>query len=74
MSVSYMIRGRTEAECAAALERLCRLLGAVPTILPTDRLGSSGWLARASSLLHEQAGSSTGDLGLAAGLARHASP
>jgi hypothetical protein len=41
-----MIRGRTRAECQAALDRLCRLLGARPTIGPSDRLGD-GWVARA---------------------------
>ena len=41
-----MIRGRTRTECQAALDRLCRLLGAVPTVLPTDRIGP-GWVARA---------------------------
>lgn len=41
-----MIRGRTREQCAEALERLCRLLGAVPTVLPTDRIGP-GWVARA---------------------------
>lgn len=46
MGVSYMLRGRTEAECRRELERLCRLLGARPTMLPTDRLGD-GWVARA---------------------------
>jgi len=46
MGVSYMVRGSTAAECQRALDELCRLLGAVPTILPTDRHGA-GWLARA---------------------------
>jgi hypothetical protein len=46
MGVSYMVRGSTEAECRRELERLCRLLGAVATILPTDRHGP-GWIARA---------------------------
>jgi hypothetical protein len=46
MGISYMVRGSTAAECQQALDELCRLLGAVPTILPTDRHGS-GWLARA---------------------------
>ncbi|WP_344492000.1 hypothetical protein [Streptomyces enissocaesilis] len=46
MGVSYMVRGRSQAECAEALARLCRLLGAVPTLRPTDRIGP-GWVARA---------------------------
>ena len=46
MAVSYMVRGRTQAECQQALDDLCRLLGATVTILPTDRLGDR-WIARA---------------------------
>ncbi|RAJ53766.1 hypothetical protein K388_05553 [Streptomyces sp. KhCrAH-43] len=36
MGVSYMVRGRTEAECQQALDVLCRLLGAVPTTRPLN--------------------------------------
>jgi hypothetical protein len=46
MGISYMLRGDTRQECQQALDELCRAVGAVPTILPTDRHGS-GWLARA---------------------------
>jgi hypothetical protein len=46
MGVSYMVRGRTRLECQAALDRLCRLLDATPTLRPTDRVGP-GWIARA---------------------------
>jgi hypothetical protein len=46
MAVSFMVRGSSEAECQAALERLCRLLGAVVTQRPSDRVGP-GWVARA---------------------------
>lgn len=41
-----MLRGDTRQECQRALDELCRTLGAVPTILPTDRHGA-GWIARA---------------------------
>jgi hypothetical protein len=44
--VVYMVRGRTEAICQEALNRLCQLLGARPTMLPTDGTGR-GWVARA---------------------------
>jgi hypothetical protein len=46
MGISYMVRGGTEAECQRELDRLCRLLGAVPTTRPSDALGR-GWVARA---------------------------
>ncbi|MGW4505709.1 hypothetical protein ACWENO_13825 [Streptomyces sp. NPDC004436] len=46
MTVSYMLRGRTEAECRQELDWLVRERGAVVTMLPTDRYGD-GWLARA---------------------------
>ncbi len=46
MGVSYTVRGRTAEECQDRLDRLCALLGAVPTIRPSDRFGT-GWLARA---------------------------
>ena len=46
MGVSYMLRGSTEAECRRELDRLCALLGAVVTSLPSDALGR-GWVARA---------------------------
>lgn len=41
-----MLRGDTRQECQRALDELCHTLGAVPTILPTDRHGA-GWIARA---------------------------
>jgi hypothetical protein len=44
--VVYMVRGRTEAICQEALNRLCQLLDARPTMLPTDGTGR-GWVARA---------------------------
>jgi hypothetical protein len=46
MGISYMVRGGTREQCQQALDELVELLGAVPTILPTDRHGA-GWLARA---------------------------
>ncbi|MCY0917027.1 hypothetical protein OS965_02400 [Streptomyces sp. H27-G5] len=46
MGVSYMIKGGSEQECRQALDELCRAVGAVPTILPTDQHGGS-WIARA---------------------------
>ncbi|MGW7053114.1 hypothetical protein [Streptomyces sp. NPDC054887] len=46
MGVSYMVRGRTREQCQAALDELCRLLGAEPTMRPTDAVGP-GWVARA---------------------------
>ena len=46
MGVSYMVRGRTEAECQQALDVLCRLLGAVQTTRPVNP-GGRGWVARA---------------------------
>ena len=48
MGVSYMVRGQTRAECQQALDRLCRLLDAVPTNPPTDTIGP-GWVARATA-------------------------
>lgn len=44
--VVYMVRGKTEAICQQALDQLCQLLGARPTMLPTDGTGR-GWVARA---------------------------
>ncbi|MFI5985062.1 hypothetical protein ACIBEA_29875 [Streptomyces sp. NPDC051555] len=46
MGVSYMVRGSTREQCQHALDELCRAVGAVATILPTDRHGA-GWIARA---------------------------
>ena len=46
MGISYMVRGSTEAECQLELDRLCALLGAVPTLLPM-RASGPGWMARA---------------------------
>jgi hypothetical protein len=45
-AVSYMIRSSSRAECQRELDALCRLLGARPTVGPSDRLGP-GWVARA---------------------------
>ncbi len=47
MGVSYMVRAATREQCAERLDELCRLLGAVPTTLPTDAIGP-GWVARAA--------------------------
>lgn len=44
--VSYMVRGDTMAVCQRELDRICELLGAVPTMRPTDSVGR-GWVARA---------------------------
>ena len=44
--VVYMVRGTTEAICQREMDRLCRLLGARPTMLPNDSTGR-GWVARA---------------------------
>lgn len=44
--VSYMVRGRTRAICQRELDRLCELLGARPTMKPSDVVGP-GWVARA---------------------------
>ena len=43
-----MVRGQTRDECQKALDRLCRLLDAVPTNPPSDRIGP-GWVARAQA-------------------------
>lgn len=43
-----MVRGQTRAERQAALDELCRLLGARPTNPPSDRIGP-GWVARATA-------------------------
>jgi hypothetical protein len=45
--VVYMVRSRTREGCERELDRLCRLLGAVPTTRPTDAAGR-GWVARAT--------------------------
>lgn len=44
--VVYMVRGSTQAVCQRELDRICQLLGAVPTMRPTDGTGR-GWVARA---------------------------
>ncbi|MFE5368171.1 hypothetical protein [Streptomyces mirabilis] len=44
--VVYMVRGSTRAVCQRELDRICQLLGAVPTMRPTDGTGR-GWVARA---------------------------
>lgn len=46
MWVSYMVRGSSREECQAELDRLCDLLGAEPTLRPSDCVGG-GWIARA---------------------------
>lgn len=56
MGVSYMVRGSTAAECQRELDRLCALLGAVATMLPSDALGR-GWIARAVPTPRAPAGS-----------------
>ncbi|MEK0097702.1 hypothetical protein WDA79_04160 [Streptomyces sp. A475] len=45
--VSYMVRGSTRAVCQRELDRICRLLGAVPTMLPANTVGR-GWTACAA--------------------------
>lgn len=47
--VSYMVRGNTHAVCQRELDRMCALLGAVPTTGPSDSVGR-GWVARAVPL------------------------
>lgn len=59
MGVSYMVRGRTREECQRALDQLCRLLGAQPTLRPTDRIGQ-GWIARAVPTTAAPAGEGEG--------------
>jgi hypothetical protein len=44
--VIYMVRGGTQEICQQALDRLCELLNARPTMLPNDSTGR-GWIARA---------------------------
>ncbi|OXS35400.1 hypothetical protein [Streptomyces sp. XY006] len=44
--VVYMVRGGTREACQRELDRLCELLGARPTMRPTDGTGR-GWVARA---------------------------
>lgn len=44
--VSHMVRGSTRAVCQRELDRICPLLGAAPTMLPSDIVGR-GWTARA---------------------------
>lgn len=44
--VVYMVRGDSRETCQRELDRLCQLLGAVPTMNPTDGTGR-GWVARA---------------------------
>ncbi|MFJ8146577.1 hypothetical protein ACIQ6R_16120 [Streptomyces sp. NPDC096048] len=44
--VVYMVRGTTREVCQRELDRVCRLLGAVPTNPPSDSVGR-GWVARA---------------------------
>lgn len=41
-----MLRGATREQCQAALDELCQLLGAEPTLGPSDAVGP-GWVARA---------------------------
>lgn len=47
-----MVRATTREQCALALAELCRLLGAEPTLPPTDRIGP-GWVARAAIPVRE---------------------
>ncbi|WP_420032254.1 hypothetical protein ACN2WE_05170 [Streptomyces sp. cg28] len=44
--VVFMVRAGSRADCQAELDRLCRLLGARPTMPPSDSVGR-GWVARA---------------------------
>lgn len=44
--VTYMVRTTSKAACQQELDRICRLLDAVPATLPTDAAGT-GWVARA---------------------------
>ena len=44
--VVYMVRGATQETCQLELDRLCELLGARPTMRPSDSTGR-GWVARA---------------------------
>ena len=44
--VVYMVRGSSREACQRELDRLCELLGARPTMRPTDGTGR-GWVARA---------------------------
>ncbi|MFI2426523.1 hypothetical protein ACH5A7_20905 [Streptomyces sp. NPDC018955] len=44
--VVYMVRGKTREICQRELDRICELLGAVPTNPPSDSVGR-GWAARA---------------------------
>ncbi|GKQ35169.1 hypothetical protein [Streptomyces sp. A012304] len=44
--VVYMVRGGTREICQRELDRLCQLLGAVPTMRPSAAVGR-GWTARA---------------------------
>jgi hypothetical protein len=51
--VVYMVRGRTQEVCQRELDRICQLLGAIPTTLPTDAVGR-GWTARAVPTPHPE--------------------
>ncbi|NUO42408.1 MAG: hypothetical protein HOV82_10250 [Streptomyces sp.] len=44
--VVYMVRGGSREACQRELDRLCELLGATPTMRPSDGTGR-GWVARA---------------------------
>jgi hypothetical protein len=57
--VSYMVRGRTQQQCQAALDALCRRLGAVATSAPAQSLGG-GWIARAVLMPAAPAGEGQG--------------
>lgn len=59
MGVSYMVRAGSREECQRELDRICLLLGAEPTILPTDRHGA-GWIARAVPTTAAPAGEGQG--------------
>lgn len=54
---TYMVRGETREDCQAALDELCQLLQAVPTMRPSDVIGP-GWVARAVRAATAPAGES----------------
>jgi hypothetical protein len=45
MGVTVMVRCATQGDCQREVDWLRRMRGAVPTMLPTNRLGE-GWVAR----------------------------
>ncbi|MEU7032713.1 hypothetical protein ABZ958_03380 [Streptomyces sp. NPDC046237] len=47
MATVFTVQADSEAECRAELERLCRVCGLEPHMLPREWLGTGRWLARA---------------------------